>query len=174
MAFDKALDEPLLAELYAYWSARRQGRVAPARGDIDPIDIPNLLPHIALTEIVPAADDTTRFRYRLAGTQVERHVGSPLAGRYLDELMRGSYLAFLVELHDRLVMAKAPLYSENRFTSEDSAQLHAKRLMLPLSDDGDTVTMVLTGLVFNCGDATRQCTILDAQDRFHTLALDLG
>lgn len=174
MAFTKALDEPLLAELYRYWAERRRGRIAPARSDIDPVDIPSLLPHLALTEIIPAADDKTRFRYRLAGTEVEHHVGCRLAGRYLDELMRGRYLAFLTDLHDRLVKAKAPLYSENSYTAAGSAQLEAKRLMLPLSDDGEAVTMVLTGIVFNQSDARRQVTILDAQDRFRTLALDMA
>lgn len=179
MAFSKALDEPLLAELYMYWSERRRGRVGPARGDIDPVDIPALLPHVALTEIVPAADgpggsSSTRFRYRLAGTQVERYVGCPLAGRYMDEVARGSYLAFLVDLHDRLVAEKAPLYSENSFTIDGSTTLNAKRLMLPLSDDGDAVSMVLTGMVFSRSDVTRQITIVDAQDRFRTLAVDGG
>lgn len=174
MTFAKALDEPVLAELYDYWSQQRKGRIAPARGDIDPVDIPTLLPHIALTEIVPAADGKARFRYRLAGTEIEHHIGCPLAGRYIDELMRGDYLAFITGLYHRVIAEKASVYSENCYLADEADQLHVKRLMLPLSDDGESVTMVLAGLVFSPGRACRRVTIVEAQDRFRTLAVDVG
>ena len=175
MAIIETLDEPLLAELYEYWAQRRGGRIAPARSDIDPVDIPHLLPHIALTEIVAAENaQGLRFRYRLAGTQIEQRFGCPLTNRYLDELKHGTYLHYIEDLYDRLMTEKAPVYSESSFETGESNVLQAKRLMLPLSDDGETVSMVLAGIVYADSDPRHRTTVLPIQDRFSTSGLDVG
>ena len=49
--FARAIDAPLLAELYAYWTAKRGARFAPSRAEIDPVEIPRLLPHLMLVDI---------------------------------------------------------------------------------------------------------------------------
>ena len=161
-----SLDEPLLAELLAYWSQQRQGRFAPARRDIDPVDIPQLLPHVALTEIIHSGDGTApRFRYRLAGTQIEERFGCSLTNRFLDELKRGAYLDFIEELYARMMAEKVPIYSENTFETDDLNKLQAKRLMLPLSDDGETVNMVLAGVIYVDSNPNYRSTILALPDR---------
>jgi hypothetical protein len=35
-------------DLYRYWDGRRNGRLMPARRDIDPVDFPALLRHVSL------------------------------------------------------------------------------------------------------------------------------
>jgi hypothetical protein len=52
-------------DLYTYWLSKRGARVMPARTDIDPADIPQLLPYLTIAE--KAGD---QFRYRLKGTGV--------------------------------------------------------------------------------------------------------
>jgi hypothetical protein len=173
MSFVASLDEPLLAELYSYWQDRRRGCRAPSRADIDPIDIPHLLPHIALTEIVRSEDgDTTRIRYRLAGTEVERRVGCALTNRYLDELKTGPYLDCILGLYDRIMAEMMPLYSENSFHTDHGDTLRAKRLMLPLSDDQETVNMVLAALVYVDSDPNDRSTVLRSQQPFSTVGPD--
>jgi hypothetical protein len=168
-------DEPLLAELYAYWLQLRGDRIAPARSDIDPVDIPHLLPHIALTEIVDGDSGAgRRFRYRLAGTQIEQRFGCSLTNRYLDELKHGGYLHYIKGLYDRLIAEKAPVYSESSFKTGDADVLQAKRLMLPLSEDGETVNMVLAGVVYADSDPNDRTTVLGFQNRFSTSGIDDG
>ena len=43
---------PVLADLYEYWQSRRRGDGLPARGDIDPVDIPALLEHLILVDVL--------------------------------------------------------------------------------------------------------------------------
>lgn len=171
MTIAASLDEPLLAELHAYWAGRRGERVAPARSDIDPVDIPHLLPHIALAEVVmpedaAAGNTVPRIRYRLAGTEIEARFGTPLTNRFLDELKQGEYLAYIQSLYRRLIEEPAPIYSEGSFAAGDGNRLLAKRLMLPLSDDGKTVNMVLSGVVYRDSDPHRRATVLPVQGRF--------
>ena len=63
-------------ELYAYWDAIRNGRIAPCRFEIEPAKISQLLrdTFIAECSCLPA------FRFRLAGTQVCHYFGRELRG----------------------------------------------------------------------------------------------
>jgi hypothetical protein len=158
-----------LHALYDYWRSRRHGRPCPLRADIDPVDIPALLPHLLLTEVVAGG---ARFRWRLVGTEVERHFGCAMTGRYIDELLRGQYLAHLERLYRSVVAECTPVYSENAYNTRTSGWdaysevLRTARLMLPLSTEGKSVNMVLVGQVFSTNSARAEHTVVVTQDRF--------
>lgn len=59
-----AIDQRL-HQLHAYWKSRCRDRQMPSRSDIDPIDVPTLLPCIFLVDVL---NDPRDFRFRLAGT----------------------------------------------------------------------------------------------------------
>lgn len=171
MEFVQQLGDPRLVELYRYWQARRGPRFAPRRVDIDPTDIPRLLPHLLLVDI--SADGRPRFR--LVGTEVERHFGCCMTGRHIDELMRGEYLTFIEGLYRTILEDRIPVYSENSYhgdaTGFDAAPdlFRTARLMLPLSEDGEQVDMVLAGQVFTSAGTAASPTVFVTQDRFDVL-----
>jgi hypothetical protein len=170
-SFVNQIGDRRLRDLHAYWQQRRAGRRCPARVDIDPIEIPALLPHILLTEVV---DGGLRFRWRLIGTEVERNFGCPMTGRYVDELLRDQYLDYVEGLYRSVVSGCTPVYSENSYNTRSngwevgSELLRTARLMLPLSPDGETVNMVLVGQVFFANAARADHTVLVTQDSFET------
>jgi hypothetical protein len=167
MDIPEGIDDPRLFELYGYWRSRRGDRFAPARGDVDPADIPRLLPHLLLIEIFGR-----RYRYRLVGTEVEQHFGCAMQGRHVDELMRGEYLGYISSLFERLIAERAPVYTESAYSPANGRQpggddfLRTKRQMLPLSSAGESVDMVLAGQVFFAKRGTADRTVLLTQDRF--------
>lgn len=69
--------------LDAWWHSKASARSLPDRADLDPAEIPALLPYILLSEIVRPF----RIRYRLLGTEVVKIAGMDFAGCYLDELI---------------------------------------------------------------------------------------
>lgn len=160
--FAQAIEAPLLAELYAYWTAKRGARFAPARTEVDPVEIPRLLPHLMLIDVV---DRGARFRYRLAGTVIESRFGCSMVGRYVDELMRGRYNGYIHGLYCELLTTRRALYSESAYGPDGNSPLYTRRLMLPLSSDGQTIDMVLAGQIFSYRAAALE-TVLTAQDRF--------
>src|SRR5271154_2797991 len=84
-------------EPHANWLRKGAGRRLPGRRDLDPADIPRLLPHVMLVE-VPAGG---RYRYRLIGTENVREHGIDATGRYLDEVLPGpDYKAHVLRLYD--------------------------------------------------------------------------
>src|ERR1051325_4546970 len=94
--FQDHIDDPLLRQLYDYWQSKRSGRAMPRRADIDPAEIPKLLPHMMITEILEGGQ---RYRYRLSGTAVSEAFGRELTGRYVDEVMTGAYRDFIEGLY---------------------------------------------------------------------------
>jgi hypothetical protein len=167
--FAERIGDTRLRQLYDYWRERRDGRRCPARSDIDPVDIPALLPHLLLTEVI---DGGKRFRWRLVGTEVERHFGAPMTGRYLDEMLRDQYLAYLEGLYRSAIAGCTPVYSENSYNTKSSGWdaysevLRTCRLLLPLAPDGERVNIVLVGQVFFANTARAEQTVFVTQDSF--------
>src|SRR3546814_3526036 len=78
MAFNPAqLPDTKLRRLYEYWCSRCQGGALPSRRDIDPLDIPDLLPNPFLLDVIGDAED---FVFRLAGSRVEEAFSMSLRG----------------------------------------------------------------------------------------------
>ncbi len=136
-----------LIELYRYWHSRSRGRAMPSRADIDPTDIPRLLPSIILTDVV---ENGRRFRYRLVGTTITHAAGLEMTGRYLDEVLPGpDYQTYILSLYRQVADRRRPVYSESEFIAPSTGtEWQAIRLLLPLSSDGVTVDIVLAGQVF--------------------------
>ena len=117
------------------------------RADIDPTDIPKLLPHVMLVEVLPSA----RYRYRLIGTENAEAHGMNATGRYLDEVLPGpEYKAHVLGLYDECVRSRRAPYSECLFISLQlrAPERHTKVLFLPLSEEGETVNQVFVVQVF--------------------------
>lgn len=139
-------DERVAAAFY-YWRRKRAGRTMPSRADIDPTEIPKLLPDLMLVDVLGDG----RYRYRLIGTENARAHGMNATGRYLDEVLPGAeYKAHVTGLYDECVREGRPVYSECLFLSSQrqAPERHTKVLFLPLSEDGETVNIVMVVQVF--------------------------
>ena len=156
------IDDRRLKEAYRYWQRKAAGRALPRRADLDPADIPKLLPHVMLVEVHPAG----RYRYRLIGTANVREHGIDATGRWLDEVLPGpEYKAHVLGLYDQCVLERRAVYSESLFYSTVGykPQRHTKVLFMPLSDDGATINLVFVAQVFfYIDDAVRARHFIDA------------
>jgi hypothetical protein len=136
-----------LQEALDYWRRKSAGKAMPRRADIDPLDIPKLLPDVMLVEVLLSG----RYRYRLIGTENTDAQGVHATGRYLDEVLPGpEYRAHVLGLYDECVQSRRALYSECLFISpqDRTPERHIKVLFLPLSEDGLIVNQVLVVQVY--------------------------
>lgn len=141
---------PSLQPLLAYWKSRSGDERLPARADIDPLDIPRLLPFLYLVDVEPQGGGATpyRFRYRLVGTGiVERNGGDP-TGHYLEEFENRPFHATILEDYARCASEKRPVAAARRFMDAAGRHWPYQRLVLPLSDNGQDVNMLLGGNAF--------------------------
>jgi hypothetical protein len=136
-----------LRGLLDYWQIKRRNRRAPSRADIDPIEIPNLLPFVVLMDI--EREPTLRFRHRLIGTAVVSNFGRDLTGRYFDEIVVNDHQRAIGEAFARVATWGPPLCSTWQYTREDGRHVRYERMALPMSSNGTTVDMLFGGCAFD-------------------------
>jgi hypothetical protein len=129
-----------LSLLLAYWEAKRGERAMPARKDIDPLDIPRLLPDIFLVDVLDDGD----YQYRLVGGRIVERAGANYTGLKLSEIASRSSQPLLLEIYEHVLATRRPVQRElpyrMRFTRIPSSY---KVLVMPLSADGERVDMLL-------------------------------
>jgi len=142
-----------LSRLHDYWSEKAGDRPMPSRRDLDPvIDIPQLTRHLWLVDV---EHEPLRFRFRLLGTEVVNRYGWDFTGQRLDEVDFGDYGDAIRREYEETVRSKAPIYARHHhYIEETNVFLPYERLLLPLSDDGQLVNMLLGGgypIVYEAG-----------------------
>lgn len=139
---ESELDHRLKA-LLQYWREKSAGGRLPARGDIDPLDLRGLLGNINLIDVVPQADGSRRFRYRLFGTEFVFYHGGDLTGHWVDDIPNAVYRAQLVGLYTMVVEKQVtPMVSYDYLL--ESRRHRFQAVILPLASDGKTVDMILS------------------------------
>jgi len=133
-----------LKKLHDYWKEKAGARAMPARRDLDPIvDIPELTSNIWLVDV---ERDPPGFRFRLLGTQVAERYGMDFTGKRLDEMDFGGHAETIAREYEETVRLKRPTYSRRSIEIEATMRrLPYERILMPLSDDGETVNMLLGG-----------------------------
>jgi hypothetical protein len=137
-----AIGSPRLIRLLDYWDSRRSGATPPARSDIDPIEIPDLLGSIALIE---AEGVPRRLRYRLVGSDLYEAHGGDMTGRYVDEVLTPELRAVILAQFAEVLDAGAPRLHRIEIDDSEGNFWRYERLTLPLAGRDGTVVMLLCG-----------------------------
>lgn len=144
---DTQLPDAHLRKALAYWQRKRGEREMPRRADIDPVEMPDLLPYVRLVDVVAPG----QYRYRVVGTEVEQlHGGLKFTGRFVHEALPPSLADRIIPVYDECVRERRPVLLENTFLAPDRERVarHSHVLFLPLSEDDEAVSMVLVIQVF--------------------------
>lgn len=159
MSFESHLDDPLLRELYAYWRQKRAAHRMPRRRQIDPADVPRLLPHLAISEVIDAG---RHFRYRLVGTAVARALGRDPTGDCIDAAASADTGDPIGELHRTVCRERVALFATNALTGRAHARHRVvRRLLLPLSEDDASVDQILSLALFQFAVSAPMLVVLD-------------
>lgn len=123
-------------DFYDHWQAlsRQRGGI-PFREDLDPADIPALLPNLFIVEKIR---ETGRFFFRLSGTRIREIMGSENTRHFLDELLHGDDLATVSAMFDQVLGQRVCIRSIEGLTYSDRSHLRVEIVRLPLrAADGD-------------------------------------
>lgn len=140
MRFAEKIDEEDLRQLYFYWLSKKTSRFPPPRSAIDPSEIRRLLPSLFIIEV---DHDQERFRYRLAGADVEALVQTKLHGRWLDEALRSPLREFFDEGFCIAAFDKKVHFRRNTLHLAGRPYIRYSRLLLPLSETGERIDHLL-------------------------------
>jgi hypothetical protein len=139
-------DDPMFRRLYGYWGQRFRGNLLPSRSDIDPVDFPDLLGHLAIIEVLRNGEGT-RFRYKLWGTYVTQLYGQDLTGKLVDEAVLPTRAEAIRAAFQAVVDTAQPHFWRVAVPIENREFLSNRRLLLPLASDGVTVDQMLALMV---------------------------
>ena len=123
-----------------YWRAKCRASHPPRRTDIDPVEIPKLLPYMTIVEVVP---DARRYVYRLVGTQEVEIRGNDPTGKSVAEAYYGPSQDEAHMFYDQVVATGLPVYDDSPYVGQDGRYNDEEMLFLPLSEDGTAVSRIL-------------------------------
>ncbi|HEX2591739.1 MAG TPA: PAS domain-containing protein [Rhizomicrobium sp.] len=132
-----------LKRLFAYWTQLRGTRFAPMRNEINPSDMREQLGWVWLMDVVDGGAD---FRFRMGGDRAVQYFGHHLAGATLKQIQPQApqFFGRFFDLVSLCVKQGKPAGAGPSQTAyPPRAFLEVEVLVLPLSDDGSTVTGVI-------------------------------
>jgi len=135
-----AASHPDIGAMVAYWRSKLGERRMPRRGDLDPGDVKAFLPRITLVDVVP---DARRFVYRLVGTEEVASRGSDPTGRSVAEAFFAASAEESLKYYEYVACYGEPYCFRDDYYAPDGALEKQDVIFLPLSEDGETVNMIL-------------------------------
>jgi hypothetical protein len=153
------LRHPAMRRLFAYWLAKRGARIAPARADIDPVDIPYALGDLLMLDVeqAPPAQGHggagPQFRYRLTGSRIVLLTGYDLIGNTTAAIPDPANRAYVEGVYRQAVAERVPILVEHQRPIEGRPRTYTL-LVLPLSSDGAAVDILMAHQIYD--DAPRR------------------
>ena len=138
----------LLQRGLEYWQRKRGARRMPARRDIDPLEIADLLPNIVLVDV---ERDPLDFRYRLIGTSITAHLARDYTGTCFSSLPHQQPGSRVWETGVRIIAEKEPIFSDIPYVGPDRWVRGYGDLYMPLSENDDDVNMIFGVVQFETG-----------------------
>jgi hypothetical protein len=139
------IESPILRRFFEYYLEKRGTRAFPARRDLDPVDFPYALGDITLVDV---RYEPLKFHFRLDGSRHVQRFGFDLTGRPLDDFPYPEMRDAIFESYREVVEAREPRRYHRDLESGDR-WFRYETLLLPLSDDGQSINMLISAISFH-------------------------
>lgn len=123
-----------------YWASKLHDGRLPGRRDIDPLDIPSLLPHVILLDV---ERDPWNFRFRLIGTNVVYHLSEDWTGHRFSEIGHMASPSRIFNNCVEVASKGTPFRSQTPYVGPHANFISAEDVILPLAADGVNVDKLL-------------------------------
>lgn len=135
---------PRFQRVQTYLESKTGGGRLPARADIDPVEIPEVLAYINLIDVSWTDPGSPRFRFRLLGTRQIRYAGGDFTGKRVEEVLSGTSANAAVAMMRRVAVEQQPIFGRFVMPVDGREFVITERLQFPLSSDGETINMLLS------------------------------
>jgi hypothetical protein len=129
--------------LARHWQGLRGAYKYPSRRAINPAELRPFLGYLCILDV---KDNPPDFIHRLFGSHLVKYLQRDLTGKSVLELPSLALGQSLFKQLEDTIEAGTPMYFRTEVTSYDSLARKSgtSRLLLPLSDDGETINRLLT------------------------------
>ena len=125
--------------LYGYWNKVRNGRTAPHRFEIQPAEIPTLLPETFIAECAGILN----YRIRLAGTRICEQFGRELRGVDLLELWEAEDREGITNVLHNVVTDGAVGVIHFSAITDDQRHTTFEMVLMPLIHTGASINRIM-------------------------------
>lgn len=128
-------------DILAQWNELRDGRAAPRRGDVDPLDLFDFLPYLAMIKITEEGGD---FQFSLIGTGLAKIYGLVTRQFVSRADFPVSAKEALLEGLQLCVAEHAPVLGMwEQISTVNGVKIDLEVVLLPISENGSDVSRVL-------------------------------
>lgn len=137
------IDHAALAGLRDFWIKLKGDRLAPRRSDFTPSDLKPWLGNIILINV---ETNPERYFVRVAGSNITHDLGEEFSGKYYDEFLSPDVYQSLSKDFQKFITSEKPFYFFGAFIESPRRVREYFRLVLPFSNDGTHIDMIMIGL----------------------------
>jgi hypothetical protein len=130
-----------LRSLLRYWVEKAAGGTMPFRRQIDPIEIPSILPIAMLADVTPLG-----ARMRLLGSETTSAYGSETRDRLVADIQLGEFTVVWQDAFSRVVQSGRPAYATGTYR-RGTELCRIETVLTPLTEDGSQVSQIFGGLL---------------------------
>lgn len=136
----QGMERRMVLRLLTHWREWGGGQTVPSFEDVDPTEISDIWENGFVLDLAGHADDPV---FRLAGDSFVAHNGSPLRNVRVSEVARNSLAGQSVSYFREVVQKAVPISRGGEFVKPDGATVLYRSVILPMSDDGETISGLL-------------------------------
>lgn len=134
------IENASIRQLFIYWQSKCSDGSIPRRSDIDPTDIPAILPNVILIDF---EQDPFRVKFRLVGTKVVEITGYEFTGMYLDEIAMPDVEDSFLACYQTASETKTPVLSRITWRFDEETTGEYDFWVMPLEDNGQVATKAI-------------------------------
>ena len=127
----------------SYWESIRGSRAMPRRSEIDPAEIPGLLPFVMLVDVL---ENPVDFRFRLVGTEIDAITAVSLRGQRFSESRQLGPGSNVWNAYLSVATTQQPSTGKVDYVGADRYVRAIRHCLMPLSDDGERANMIFVAV----------------------------
>jgi hypothetical protein len=141
----QGMERRLVLRLLSHWRTLCDDRDYPSFFDLDPSAIPDMWKNCFVLEIF---EDGSEPRYRAMGEALTAQVDFSLKDQLISMSPEKSLPAVAVSFLKEVLAKGVPISRGDEYLKDDGTKVLYRSILLPMSDDGDTVNGILGAV--NC------------------------
>lgn len=127
-------------EFLAYWNRQAGTRIAPRRTEFDVLDVPTLMPHAIIFDVLA---DPLDFRYRLVGTLQRDMSNRDYTGMRMSEIDGRGPGSGIWSILDGVRTSRKPAYHSIDYVGPKKDYMKLNDLFLPWLGDDEATSMII-------------------------------
>ncbi|MBT5047564.1 MAG: PAS domain-containing protein [Rhodospirillaceae bacterium] len=136
----QGVERRLVLRLLGHWRKLCGDREFPCFSDLDPAEIPDIWLNSFVIEL---SGDRAVPVFRAMGDTLVENSGSSLIGRPVADAPAGTLCGVAIAYIDEVLAKEVPVSRGGEFARQDGTKVLYRSVLLPMSDDGETISGIL-------------------------------